>query len=569
MKLHLLLITFLLHFSLTANQDASWAQQTLENMSTDEKIGQLFMIAGYVDSEYAKKEINAPQIIEEIADYIAKYHIGGIAYVGPSESSKQVALTNRYQKSSKYPILIAQDLEWGLAMRLKDGMQFPKNITLGAIADDTLIYAMGKEIGKQAKCIGVHMNLSPVLDVNTEPENPVINVRSFGSSPRLVAEKAIAMMRGLQDAGIIASAKHFPGLGDITIDPHLALPYNQHGKPRLQEVELYPFVEAIKAGVLSIQTEHVTVPALEPDAHTPASLSKHIVNDLLKKELQFTGLVLSGALRMKALTNHFSDEEIILKAFLAGSDMLLMPLNLPKAHHTLKTALAEGTITEEEVDARVLKILKLKEKMGLHHTRITDVPTSDQLHSPFAKTLKENLYKSAICIVRDESHLLPLTYTPKQDLVAYVQLGDAPSTDYFNSLNQLLPLDSYLFSFSQDNSAQEQQLLQRIDTYSRIILVVYPADPRRIAEIRLLNIEAQKQELKHFRIHGIPEPIAKLSATLAPYKNKTIVTFFGNPFGLHFFDAYSTLIMGYETDPVAQRTAADLLRIEVINDPRL
>ena len=265
-------------------QEDSWAIRTLRNMSQDEKIGQLFMIAGYVDSDYANREIGDPDIIQKMERTITQYHVGGIAYVGPSECLKQVLLTNRYQEISKYPILFAQDLEWGLSMRIKDGMRFPKNITLGAVKDNRLIYEMGKEIGRQAKLIGIQMNLSPVLDVNLEPENLAINVRSFGDSPKEVSVKGVEMIRGLQDAGIIASAKHFPGLGDITVDPHLGLPSSRRDQQYLQEMELYLFIQAINAGVLSIQTEHILVPALEPDPKIPASLSANIVNGLLKKK---------------------------------------------------------------------------------------------------------------------------------------------------------------------------------------------------------------------------------------------------------------------------------------------
>lgn len=542
---------------LIADQDNSWAQKTLKTMSLDEKIGQLFMIAGYVDSEFAKSEIGNPQIIQEIDRYITDYHVGGIAYVGPSESVQQVTLTNHYQEISKYPILIAQDLEWGLSMRLKDGMRFPKNITLGAIDDNELIYKMGQEIGTQAKLIGVHMNLSPVLDVNIEPENIVINVRSFGSSPQKVAEKGIAMIRGLQEAGIIASAKHFPGLGDITVDPHLDLPYSHHGEKRLREVELYPFVEAIKAGVLSIQTEHLMVPALEPDPNTPASLSSKMINDLLKRELTFTGLVISGALRMKALTNHISEEEIVLKAFLAGHDMLLMPQNFPKAYHTLKTALADGKITEKDVNERVLKILQMKEKVKLDQQRIVAIPTPEQLHSPAAKKLKTNLYQTAVSLMRHQQ-LAPLSLS-EQSSIAYVQLGEAASADHLDKLKQSFKLDTFIFPLAQDNLEEEQKLLQKIDDYSLIILAVYPADPRRMAEIRLWNEKKQTEELKHFRVHGMTNSLVKLSQILQRYQEKMIVTFFGNPFGIHFFDEYSNMIMAYEDDPEAQQAAADIL----------
>jgi len=541
---------------LIANQDLSWSNTTLQSMSIDEKIGQLFMIAGYIDPEFANNEIGNPLIIEEIDRYITDYYVGGIAYVGPSESSKQIALTNHYQKISKYPILIAQDLEWGLSMRLTDGMRFPKNITLGAIHDNELIYQMGLEIGAQAKLIGVHMNLSPVLDVNIEPENIVINVRSFGSSPIKVAEKGIAMIRGLQDGGIIASAKHFPGLGDITTDPHLGLPLSQHGGKRLHDVELYPFKEAIKAGVLSIQTEHLLLPFLESDPNTPSSLSTKIVNDLLKNDLGFEGLILSGALRMKALTNHFSDEEIVLKAFLAGNDLLLMPQDFPKAYHVIKNALTQGKIREKDIDERVIKILQMKEKVSLNSQRITPPLKQGQLSSPFAIELKKKLYHNATSIIKNNGKHLPLS---KKGSVAYVQLGDAPTNEYLELIQKSIPVDSYLFPLGQDHTKEEKRLLELINNYSQIIIAVYPADPRRIAEIRLLNEKNQKEELQHFRVHGIPESMASLINKLKEHQEKIIITYFGNPFGIHFFDEYATLIMAYEADSDTYAAAAHIL----------
>lgn len=553
---------------LFAHQPDSWAQKTLQKMSQEEKIGQLFMVAGYVDSEYANREIGNPHIIQEMDHMIAQYHVGGIAYVGPSEYAKQVHLTNHYQEISKYPLLIAQDFEWGLSMRIKDGMAFPKNITLGAIQDHRLIYEMGKEIGRQAQLIGVHMNLSPVLDVNIEPENTVINVRSFGNSPQQVAEKGVAMIRGLQDAGIISSAKHFPGLGDITIDPHLALPYTPHGKKRLQDVEFYPFIQAIKAGVLSIQTEHLMVPAFEPDPKTPASLSSKIVNDLLKKELGFTGLVLSGALRMKALTNHLSEEEIVLKAFLAGSDMLLMPQDLPKAFRTLKLALSEGKISENDLNEHVLKILQLKEMVKLNRQATVPLPTKEALHSSHAQELKKKLYQNAVTLVRDQNHLIPFSL-PKQSTIAYIQLGDAPpSNDFLDILSQGWTLDRFTFPLEQNNEQEEQRLLQQINNYPLVILAVYPADPRRIAEIRLLNEKKQKEELKHFRVHGLSESMKHVVKALQRYQDKILVAYFGNPFGLHFFDDYATLIMAYETDPDAQEAATHFLYHRHLSPPK-
>lgn len=548
-------LAILLNMALTANEYGSWADRILGSMSIDEKIGQLFMIAGYVDSEFAEKEMGNPHIIEEIEDYITKYHVGGIAFVGPSLSLSQVSLSNRYQEISKYPILIAQDLEWGLSMRLRDGLGFPKNITLGAIKNDDLIYQMGLEIGKQAKLIGVHMNLSPVLDVNTEPENLVINVRSFGSTPQEVARKGRIMIRGLQDAGIIASAKHFPGLGDITVDPHLGLPCSKHDKKRLQEIELVPFIEAIKEGVLSIQTEHLILPALE-DPRIPSSLSSKIVQELLKEELGFKGLVLSGALRMKALTDFISEEEIVLRAFLAGSDMLLMPQDFPKAFNALKRALKEGKIREIDINERVLKILKLKEKVNLDLNRFLAIPNKNELHSASSQALRKKLFQEVVSIRRNEKNLIPVS----QENAAYIQLGEAPTNDLLNQLKLALKTDSYFFPLNEKNKIEEERLLQNMGQYGVVILAIFPADPRRIAEIRLMNENKQKEELKHFRVHGITDSLASLIKTLKPYEQRIIVAYFGNPFGLHFCDEYSTLIMGYEEDSEAQIACWNLMR---------
>lgn len=551
MKLYQL--SYLVFLSLTAHlvadEDQSWACRTLEAMSLDEKIGQLFMIAAYVDPEFASLEIGNSHIIEEIDLFIRNYHVGGLAYVGPSECVKQVELTNHYQEISRYPLLIAQDLEWGLSMRLKDGVRFPKNMTLGSIKDNRLIYEMGKEIGRQAQLIGVHMNLSPVLDVNTESENIAINVRSFGSDPQEVALKGVAMIRGLQDAGIIASAKHFPGLGGIVVDPHLGLPHCYQNKTGLQEIALSPFVQAIAAGVLSIQNEHVIVPALEPDLNTPASLSHEIVTNVLKKELGFQGLVLSGALRMKALTEHFSAEEIILKAFLAGNDMLLMPQDFIQAYRCLKKTVEEGAIKESELDARVLKILQLKQRVKLDRQRLVEIPSLEQIHSS-SKELKKCLFQNAVTLVCNEQSLIPLSL-PQKHSVCYMQLGNA-SSHYFNLLNQQLTLDLIPKITQKLNHVQ-------LDQCSLIILAVYPEDSRRIEQIRLLTDQGKREALKNFRVHGLSESFIQLVAALEPYEKKTIVTFFGNPFGLTFFNRYSTVIMAHEVEADAEAAAVDFL----------
>ncbi|MBS0656180.1 MAG: hypothetical protein JSR46_10410 [Verrucomicrobia bacterium] len=532
----------------------SWATKTLEQMTVDEKIAQLFMVAGYVDLNFSELETKKRDLLAQTDSFISQYGIGGIGLVGPSSSVLQVAFCNRYQQRAKYPILIAQDLEWGLSMRLTDGFRFPKNSTLGAVRDDQLIYEMGREIARQGRLVGVHMNLSPVLDININPENPVINVRSFGGSPQNVATKGIAMIRGLRDGSMIASAKHFPGLGDISVDPHLDLPSNTHDSKRLETVELYPFEKAIAAGVQSIQTEHVSMPALEPDATIPASLSPRIVQNLLKDKMKFQGLVISGALRMEALTKYFSQEEIAVKAFLAGNDMLLMPQDLIVAFHAIRQALQEGKIHIEQIDERVLKILKLKEQVGLEKKRLVEVPTLELLHTDEAKALKYKLYDQAISVVRDENAHLPIKQARGQ-AAALVQIGDASSSVFLDAVKEQLNIDQIMLPLDFDASSEQVALLEK---YPLIILSVFPADPRRIAQIRLLNKERQIEELSQFRVHGLPKGIVDFVSQLKRLHKKTVVCYFGNPFGLEFFSDFSTLIMGYEDDEIAQQVVGKL-----------
>ncbi|MBA3956919.1 MAG: hypothetical protein H0X51_00790 [Parachlamydiaceae bacterium] len=553
----LLFILAALFVTFPTQTRATWATTTLQEMSIEEKIGQLFMIAAYVDADYAEKEIGNPHIIQEIDTYLCKYHIGGLAYVGPSSCQKQVSLTNHYQQLSKYPILIAQDLEWGLAMRLTDGMCFPKNSTLGAVEDE-LIYETGKEIGRQARLIGVHMNLSPVLDVNMTSENPAINIRSFGDNPLIVAEKGVAMIRGLQDGGVIASAKHFPGLGDITVDPHLGLPKNLHSIERLNRVELYPFREAIKAGVGSIQTEHLVIPAIEPSINLPSSLSYGVVTKLLKQEMGFHGLILSGALRMKALTNHLSEEEITLNAFLAGSDMLLMPQDISKAYKTIYDAFKNGIISERDLDERLLKILNIKEGLHLHQNCLVEAPTMEQMQPQSAHKLKRKLFESAVAFLRkDEQMNVPLS---SQQEIPYIQIGNSSTNTLFEQLNQRLNLRSFFFSLEHANREEQQDLLDLLESYPRVILAVYPGDPRRIEQIRLLSGIKQESELKQFRVHGLTTAAIEFATLLQKYQHKIIVAYFGNPYGLPFFNAFSNVLMAYEQEIEAQTVAGELLR---------
>lgn len=365
---------------------------SLQELTLDQKIAQIFIVTVVVDQvehckHLLKKGYRAD--CEYVKDLISKYQIGGIIFLGKSTCNNQFKATIELQKSSLIPLLVAQDLEWGLAMRLTDGMQFPRNQALGMLSPDYdhLIYQIGYEIGRQCQILGVHLNLAPVVDVNSNPNNLVIGTRSLGANPKLVAHKSILFMQGLQVAGIAACAKHFPGHGDTDVDSHDGLPCLQHTRQRLWEIELYPFQQIISAGVKTVMTGHLAVPAFEPQVHLPASLSKNITTDLLKGELGFTGLVVTDALDMAGVM-HFGDPgQVAVQAFLAGADLLLCCPDVERAIACIKQAVIAGEISEAEIDQKVAKILELKKWAGCAEWHKLDLKTA-YFHTPEADALQ-------------------------------------------------------------------------------------------------------------------------------------------------------------------------------------
>ncbi|MCL5876012.1 MAG: serine hydrolase, partial [Candidatus Dependentiae bacterium] len=301
-------------------------------------------------------------------DYIKKlitqYHIGGLIFLYKSTPDKQIDAINEYQALSKVPLLITQDCEWGLSMRLYNTTVYPRNNLLGMLADKSLIYDLSREIARQCSAVGVHMNFAPVVDINNNPNNKVIGSRSFGSDLDQVAHAGLLMMQGLQDEHVLACAKHFPGHGDTSVDSHLDLPIVPHDMKRLEELEIIPFKHLIDHGIASVMSAHLAIPKLEKDAQRASSLSYAIVTDLLEHELHFSGLKVTDALGMGAITKNYAPGQAELEAVLAGNDLVVCPLDIPRSFEYIGQAIRDGKITEEELDRRVLKILKAKEWSG-------------------------------------------------------------------------------------------------------------------------------------------------------------------------------------------------------------
>ena len=371
-----------------------WVDSIYNQMTLEEKIGQLFMVQVFSDKDTAHKN--------EILQLIKEQHIGGVIFSkgGPVRQAK---LNNELQKASKIPLLVGMDAEWGLSMRLDSTYAFPWNMTLGAIKDEALIEQTGKHIGEHCKRLGVHFNFAPVVDINTNPNNPIIGNRSFGEDRDRITRQSLAFMKGMQGAGVLANAKHFPGHGDTDSDSHKTLPTVGFSAQRIDSVELYPYRELIKNGLSSVMVAHLNVPALESRAGYPSSISKNIVTNILKDSLGFEGLIFTDALNMKGASNFSAPGDIDLAAFLAGNDVLLISENVKLAVAKISKALSDGIFEETRLEHSVKKVLMAKYKLGLHNYQPVQIDNLiKDLNRLEDELLYEKLTESAITVKKNQ-----------------------------------------------------------------------------------------------------------------------------------------------------------------------
>ena len=325
-------------FSQVAEEESlkaeAWADSVYQSFTLEEKIGQLiFARANQSDQPY----------LDAVDDYISNYNIGGVVFFRHDPMS-QALKTNEWNALAKTPLFIAIDAEWGLGMRLSNTIKYPLQMTLGAIENNALLYQMGAEIAEQSKRMGIHINFAPVVDVNNNPANPVIGMRSFGEDPANVSIKAYHYMKGMQDHGLIACAKHFPGHGNTDVDSHVDLPVINASRNELKDVELLPFQYLIDKGVSAIMVAHLSVPVLERKKKVPSSLSEKIVKGYLKNKMGFEGLIIPDGLDMQGVTKHYKQNEVALEALIAGNDILLIPENIPESIETIKEAVLKGKV---------------------------------------------------------------------------------------------------------------------------------------------------------------------------------------------------------------------------------
>jgi len=431
-----------------------WVDSVLKTLSIDEKIGQLLMIPAYSNRD-AKHQA-------EVASLIKKYKVGGLVFF-QGTPKKQAKMTNFFQNASSLPLLIGFDGEWGLDMRLDDTYRFPWNMALGAIQDERLIEDFGVILGKHHKRLGIHVNFAPVVDVNINPNNPIIGNRSFGENPYNVASKAIAFTKGIQSQFVLANAKHFPGHGDTDTDSHLALPTIPFSLQRLDSVELYPYKELFKTDLASVMVAHLSVPEYEPNTDLPSSLSKNIVTDLLKNKMKFKGLIFTDALNMKGAANFSSSAEINLEVIKAGNDILLMPEDIPGSFIKLKQAVADGVITEERLDESVLKILKAKYWAGLRNfTPIQTKNIEEDLNGADAEALHYKLVEHSTTLIKNEAQVFPVIDLVETK-IAYVKLGDDDNTTFINRLNDYAQVDVI-------TAERLDEVIKKLEPYNLVII---------------------------------------------------------------------------------------------------
>ena len=465
----------------TGEMSGNWAEQTLQALSLREKIGQLLVVRVYASNPLEK-------LMQQTTRDIEQYHVGGLLvfqYIPKQwhinlpgmEGERQdidpqevVTMLNHYQKLSKVPLLVTIDAEWGLGMTFQGAIKYPKNMTLGAVRDERLVYEVGKEIGRQCRMLGIHLNFAPVVDINTNPRNPIIGRRSFGDDKHVVARRGMLYMQGLQHSGVLSCAKHFPGHGDTTTDSHKDLPVLEHSLERLYDIELSPFRRLVKHGVDSVMVAHLSVPELDGDNDRSSCLSKNVVTNLLKRDIGFNGLIFSDAFFMKAVSKFYSPGEAEVLAFKAGIDVIVLPKDVSVVINAVEHAVEQGVLSESDIDERVLKVLRAKEKLGLHKHRTVASTTLAQLNTSHALSLKRTVFRKAVTLISSHDTFVPLR-CEEMTHVAVVQVGgEERRNKLFEQQAKRYHADR-LYYLPQEATQQEvEQVLDDIRHYDRVIV---------------------------------------------------------------------------------------------------
>ncbi|GAB3180762.1 glycoside hydrolase family 3 N-terminal domain-containing protein [Telluribacter humicola] len=512
--------------------EAKWVDSTLATLSLDEKIGQFFMVAAFSNrNEYENR------YVEKL---VRDYHLGGLIFFqgGPY---RQAVLTNRFQAQSKVPLFIGIDGEWGLGMRLDSTIEFPRQMVLGAIKNDELVYRMGDEIGKHCRRLGIHINFAPVSDVNSNPKNPIIGVRSFGEDRENVSRKSSAYMKGLQRNHVIATAKHFPGHGDTDTDSHLTLPVVNHSAERLQEIDIYPYKKMIADSLMGVLSGHLFVPALDNTPQQPSSLSHKVVTELLQNEMGFRGLVFTDAMNMQGVLKAGKAADVNLKALLAGNDVLLYPEKVGETVKRIKDALEQGTITQEFIDKKVKRILQAKYWAGLNQYKPIELANLYQdLNNVESKELIRELSEAAVTVVRNDNGLLPIRSIEGMK-VASVTIGAGTGTAFQKMIAHYAPMRHHTFADKPSTDEEIAQMMTHLEAYETIIVSVH-------------GISSSAR-----RNHGITAGTVNFISRMKQQGKRVVLALFGTPYSIPLFPETDVLLCANQDGEDSQMAAAQVI----------
>jgi len=522
-----------LSFGLAGQTAQLWVDSVYAKMSDEERVGQLLMIRAHSNL--------GPRHIAAIKEFVSEYHVGGLCFF-QGTPQRQKELTEEYQALAQTPLLISMDAEWGTGMRFKsDGYSFPKQMTLGAMGKGGLgtTEKMGFWIGQQLREIGVHLNFAPVIDVNNNAANPVINYRSFGESPEKVSQFGKAYMKGLHAAGVAACAKHFPGHGDTDVDSHLDLPVIKHDRARLDSIELYPFRKLIAAKVPAIMVAHLHIPALDDRPNRPTTLSKPTVQGLLREELGFEGLIITDAMEMKGVTRHFDPGEAEVLAIEAGNDMICLPSNPRTVHKKLLEAVRSGRISAEQLAFHVKKILELKHRVGLHKMKPIDAqPNASYTARPEWDITTEDIYEKSITCLANEENKIPVR-SIGQGLIGAVSIGANGPTAFTEQLKTYTPvLDFNVDKYFQ--SSPIKNMLLKLEVMDLVFVGIHD----------LNNSEKNN--------YGLSQATMQFLKKLSQ-KTQVVIVVFGSPYTVSDLAFADHLLVAYEDHPTAQKVAAQML----------
>jgi len=551
MKKSFLLFTVLIQLSAIAQHRSSlganqWVDSVFKTLTNEQKIAQL-MVVRLSTGNATKTEVVFHD--KEVEEAIRKYNIGGICLFqgGPVT---QANFINYFQSIAQTPIMICIDGENGVGMRMDSVDFMPRQMMLGAMTDPALVYKYGKIVGEQCKRAGIQVDYAPVVDINNNPDNPVINDRSFGEDKYKVSSFGVNYMRGLQDAGVMACAKHFPGHGDVSVDSHLDLPVINKTKDQLDSLEIYPFHEMIKAGVGSMMVAHLSIPAIDNTPNRPTSISYNNVTTLLRNELGFTGLTFTDALEMKGVAKFFPDGEASAQSLIAGNDMLCLPGDIPGAIDKITEAIKKKKLSWDDIDLHVKKVLLAKYQYGLANNKPVDTYHLTADLNEKIPAVKRMVAENALTLLRnDEPYIFPLPVNTKKR-VAYIGFGLTQDNAFAQRMRTDYKAHTYYFDYTLD-SLQAASLLSFVKNRYDVVVIGlhnyarYPANNFGISAATQTLIQQLQQQFS------------------------TITFAFGNPYAIKNFCAAKTLIACYEDDEIIQQTAADLLNGRFVARGRL